>query len=85
VNICCASFDERRSVPGSSPRRGWPLWLVFGIVSPPLLADESLQELGRGNGRVQDAAAGRVVDGVADRGGGPDDADLADALGVSWC
>ena len=38
------------------------------------------QELGRGDRQVADAAAGRVVDGVADRGGGADDADLADAL-----
>jgi hypothetical protein len=40
------------------------------------------QELGGGYGEVADAAAGRVVDGVADGCGGAGDADLADALGA---
>src|SRR5271170_7175042 len=40
------------------------------------------QELGGGDGEVADAAAGRVVDGVADGCGGAGDADLADALGA---
>src|ERR1700722_13269294 len=37
----CAFFGERRSVPGSSSARGWPLLVVFGIV--PLLLRSAAQ------------------------------------------
>src|SRR3954463_3638136 len=40
------------------------------------------QQPGRGDGQVADTAAGRVVDGVGDGGGGAHDADLTDTLGA---
>src|SRR5215471_1837712 len=88
---CRCASRTAGSIPVTSGLVGWNWghdgpsfrWASLQLTSPPRRRG-GLQELVDGDGEVEDAPAGGVVDGVADGRGGAGDADLTGAKYAEW-